>query len=68
MCVKWEEDIDNDDDDDIDSSLDNNNNNNSLEINNYTANAATGRNFNLSLDQNSEQTDSIVRKSLLNIR
>ena len=61
LCVKWEEDIDNDDDD-------NNGNLISNGDNNYTLNAATGRTYNSSLEQNSDQSDSIVRKSLLNIR
>jgi hypothetical protein len=71
LCVKWEEDIDNDDDDNNNNNNNNNNDNDILISNgdsNYTLNAATGRTYNSSLEQNSDQSDSIVRKSLLNIR
>ena len=57
LCVKWEEDIDDDDENDHYS-----------DDENYTINAATGRMYNQTLDQIRDQSESIVRKSLLNIR
>lgn len=56
LCVKWEEDIDDDDEND------------DYNDENYTTNAATGRMYNQTLDQIRDQSESIVRKSLLNIR